>query len=647
MRGITRHGPASIAVIAAVTVLALLALGGAAPVSSPGRLAIAGSLPTWLSQAQQLGGTPGGSRIDFGLVVGMRDHDDAVATLRRISDPDSPEYGRWLSNKQFRDRYAPAPPDIAAVRDWILSQGFRVDKILPSGMYIEASGTAARVNKVFGTTVDNFSYRGALVHANAGELSFPSHTPKSVVRLIGGVLGIDQGAQLHELADPEPAPAPALTSGTPCSDYYGQRTATDQPAFDGRKQPYSICGYTPDQLQSAYGESSLLNAGIDGRGVTVAVVLAYASRTMPGDAQQYNRVHHQPLFRPGQYRQITPAADGYGRIQECDAQGAYVEQALDVEAVHAMAPGAGIVYVAGTDCDTGLTNAWAETIDNHVADIVTDSWSLGGDDAATAGADMVKFFDQFALEAALTGMTVVFATGDVSDGGTQPPATTVSFPTDDPYVTSVGATSLAIGRDGRRKFEYGWQSAYVRGARNGAWGPPDLHAGGGGGTSAIYPQPFYQKGVVPASTMRTVPDISVDGDSNTGFLLGATQSFPDGPRWSQFRLGGTSLSAPLLAGMIAVADQNAGHRLGFVNPLYYKMLKTPALYDVVAPSTPVAQVRADFVNGRDATGGRKFQLETIDTPTTLHDRTGYDTSTGVGAPNGPRFFDPPAGPAAR
>jgi subtilase family serine protease len=157
VRGITRPGPVSIAVIAAVTVLALLALGGAAPISSPGRLAIAGSLPNWLSQGQRLGVTPGNNRIDFGLVVRMRDHDDAVGTLQRISDPDSPDYGRWLSNEHFRSRFAPVPSDVAAVRDWILSQGFRVDKILPSGMYIEASGTAARVGKVFGTTVDNYT----------------------------------------------------------------------------------------------------------------------------------------------------------------------------------------------------------------------------------------------------------------------------------------------------------------------------------------------------------------------------------------------------------------------------------------------------------------------------------------------------------
>jgi hypothetical protein len=76
--------------------------------------------------------------------------------------------------------------------------------------------------------------------------------------------------------------------------------------------------------------------------------------------------------------------------------------------------------------------------------------------------------------------------------------------------------------------------------------------------------------------------------------------------------------------------------------LFYKRLNTPAMHDVVPPGKPVAQVRADFTNGSDAAGGRKFQLETIDTPTTLHDGTGYDTETGVGAPNGPRFFDPPA-----
>ena len=83
--------------------------------------------------------------------------------------------------------------------------------------------------------------------------------------------------------------------------------------------------------------------------------------------------------------------------------------------------------------------------------------------------------------------------------------------------------------------------------------------------------------------MRAVPDIAMPGDPNTGFEVGETQVFPDGTYWDQYRIGGTSLSSPLLAGVVAVADQFNRRSLGFINPLYYRMLGTRALHDIVAP----------------------------------------------------------------
>jgi hypothetical protein len=136
-----------------------------------------------------------------------------------------------------------------------------------------------------------------------------------------------------------------------------------------------------------------------------------------------------------------------------------------------------------------------------------------------------------------------------------------------------------------------------------------------------------------------VPDIAMVGDPNTGFQVGQTQVFPEGTHWDQYRIGGTSLSSPLLAGVIAVADQNAHHKLGFVNPFYYKLLSTSALDDIKAPVKPVTQVRTDFVNTFDPSGGLQFRLETIDTQaSTIHSRKGYDTETGTGTPNGSPFF---------
>jgi subtilase family serine protease len=324
---------------------------------------------------------------------------------------------------------------------------------------------------------------------------------------------------------------------------------------------------------------------------------------------------------------------------------------LDVEAVHAMAPGAKVVYVGGADDFTGLDEAWAQTIDDHVADIITNSWTDGVDDLADLGQSYIDYYLHFSLEAALTGQTVSFSTGDDGDhtaGGTDPASKTAEFPADVPYVIGAGGTSVAIGKSGQRLGEWGWQNAYSALSADGtSWAAPVYSSGGGGGPSQLFAQPFYQRGKVPARIAnfygrpaRTIPDISMPGDPNTGFEVGETQVFPDGTYWDQYRIGGTSLSSPLLAGALAVAYQKAGRPLGFVNPRLYNLLGTSALFDVVAPKSPVHQVRTDYANFLDSSEGYLFRLQTIDVQTsTLHSTKGYDDETGVGTPNGPAFFN--------
>jgi len=649
--------PLCYAAVAACFVLTTLAAPAAAePASaSVGRQALRGSGPGWLPKASDLGATSAAAVIHFGVLLTMRDQAGAEATLQRIADPSSASYGNWLSNAEFNARYAPDKAEVAAVQGWLSSQGIEVGETLPSGMYIEASGSAAQVAHIFGAELHNYSYRGKTVRANSAELSLPDGTPAVVSRVIIGVIGLDQGSTMKQPAsirpaDTLPGPAPGVRYGVePCSDYYGQKKAYDRPAAYGKIEPYVICGYTPQQYQSAYGESELLEAGVDGRGVTVAITDAYASPTIYQDAQQYNLVHDQPLFRHHQFSQITPGPDGYDNTDLCGAQGWYEEETLDVEAVHAMAPGANIVYVGAADCLSGLDDAWAAAIDKHIADVITNSWTDYVDDLPDLGAAYVAFYQQFSLEAALTGITVNFSSGDSGDhtaGGTDLASKSVEFPADLPFVTGVGGTSVLIGRRGEWLGEYGWQNAYSN-LVGGAWSPSTYSSGGGGGTSQLFAQPFYQVGNVPPSIseyyggapMRAVPDIAMAADPNTGFEIGMTQVFPDGIYWSQFRLGGTSLSSPLLAGVVAVADQVRHHALGFINPLYYHMLGTRAVHDLVAPASPLAEVRTDYVNFLDDTQGKFFRLRTIDVQTsTLHSTVGYDDETGVGSPNGPEFF---------
>ena len=643
----------AIGLLACGTVIGLTAAAGAASAAPQGRHPLDGSMPKWLHQARDMGASTSTQRMNFGVLLGMRDQAGATATLQAISDPASSSYGKWLTNAEFDARYAPAKSSVTAVQDWLRSEGFQITKTLPSGMYVEASGSVAKVESTFGTSVHNYSYLGKDVHANNSQLSLPAGTPAAVTSAVSGVIGIDQGTALKHTSDTEPGPPPGARYGVPpCSAYYAQKVASDKPTAYGKHQPYAVCGYGPQQLQGAYGESALLKAGINGRGTTVAITDAYAAPTIYQDAQKYNKVHHQPLFKPGQFSQIVPPADGFDQTNVCDPQGWYGEETLDVEAVHAMAPGAKVVFVGAPDCTSGLDNAWAETIDSHVADVITNSWGDATDDITLLGTDVVTFYEQFSTEAALTGITVNFSSGDAGDqtaGGTDLAAKTVDFPADLPFVTGVGGTSVFIGSHRQWLGEYGWQTDYST-LTKGAWtpAPPGTYSsGGGGGTSQLFAQPWYQAGKVPASIseyygstpMRAVPDIAMDADPNTGMIVGETQVFPDGTYWDQYRIGGTSLSSPLLAGVVAVASQAHHHPLGFINPLYYRLLGSSALHDTVAPTSPVAQVRTDYANLLDNSQGKTYKLQTIDVQSsTLHDIPGYDDETGVGTPRGPAFF---------
>ena len=131
------------------------------------------------------------------------------------------------------------------------------------------------------------------------------------------------------------------------------------------------------------------------------------------------------------------------------------------------------------------------------------------------------------------------------------------------------------------------------------------------------------------------------GDPQTGFLVGQTQTFPNGTaRYSEYRIGGTSLSSPLFAGVVAVANQTRGASLGFLNPRLYKLAGTDAFRDVNHSRTVTdAVVRVDYANGVNKKDGLLTSLRTINQTQSIYVRKGYDDVTGVGSPNGASFFN--------
>jgi subtilase family serine protease len=649
---------------AAITVAAL-ALGiTAAPAgaASSARTAVPGSVPRWAQPSRDRGDVASSNPVTVSVYLPLHGADAANALAQQVSDPASATYGQYLSPDAFSARFGATDADVAAVEGFLRGAGLTVGDAPSNNRYVEASGTLAQAEAAFSTTVHRYAYRGRLLNAPTRELSVPSSLSGKVL----AVTGLDQSGTLTRPQNDTPgatdtaqgvqpgagtgAPPPdAFVNAPPCSTYFGEKIATQYPSVNGSKVPFAPCGYTPSQYEGAYGTSGLLAHGVDGRGVTVAITDAYAAPTILQDANTYAASHGQAPFGKKQFSQILPKKPfRYGYDDKvngdlCGEQGWYGEETLDVEAVHAMAPGANVLYVAGRSCDDpDLLKALNTIVERRRADIITNSWGDIGEDVP---ADVLQAYTATFVQAALEGIGVFFSSGDDGDDSldTTDGSPAVDFPSTHPFVTAVGGTSLGVTQNNGYLFETGWATGTSGLSADGtAWDPPfpgDFLYGGGGGVSSLFGQPFYQRGVVPpglAKGHRATPDIAMDGDPQTGMLVGETQTFPDGTvKYSEYRIGGTSLSSPLYAGLEALADQAAGHPHGFANPAIYALNRSSVLHDVKGPTPYPAVVRVNYNNGVDASDGTTPLLRSLgDEAQSLHLAPGWDDLTGVGTPNG-------------
>ncbi|MEA2215722.1 MAG: hypothetical protein QOK19_1283 [Solirubrobacteraceae bacterium] len=672
-----------IAAVATIGSTFALAAAVQAPLAGAASVVQAGS--PLAKPSSSVGATPASAPVEFSVGLAPSDQAGAEALARAVSSPTSASYRQFLTAAQWEKRFSPSQAAVNSVKGWLREQGISVESVSADRMTIEASATAATIQHAFGTSLGQYRHRGKVVRLASAPLTVPT----SIAGLISGISGIDQN-----LATPdhvrEGAAAPArkaaakeiplpegFRNAPPCSIYYGEKLDTTDPAYGGgypSPLPYAPCGYIPSQYQSAYGLSGPISEGITGKGVTVAIVDAYVSPTLLEDGQRYASINQptQPLSS-GQFSELL--SPKFNNAEFCEANGWYGEQTLDVEAVHATAPGANLLYVGAKNCLNGMFQAVQRVVDGHLADVITNSWGdSGGDLLDSAGTR--RSFDNVLLMAIGTGIGVQFSSGDEGDEFANLGMTVADYPSSSPFQTSVGGTSLQVNQAGERTGELGWSTsksvlctaelAAAGACAKGKIGqyvpkaPGAFLYGGGGGTSYQYPEPSYQEGVVPnvlaernskltGIRNRVEPDISMDGDPSTGMLVGETQVFPDGTYYDQYRIGGTSLSSPLLAGVMALADQAAGAPLGFANPLLYKLAAKPssAFFDVT-PQPLQALVRNDFLNGVGPEEGIITSVRTLDyqgkekfcsgTGNCTHQKVaietaaGFDSMTGIGTP---------------
>ena len=513
-----------------------------------------------------------------------------------VSDPKSSDYRHFLTAAQLRQQFKPTSAEVSSVRQWLISSGLSVTRVSaasPAGAYIAVRGSVAAASKAFGVSFG--TYRGPGGQAARAPQSAAT-APSSVASYVLAVAGLDTAKSAIKPA--LPPPGPNYWVAKPCSTYYGQKTATNKPKAYGQYQPWNNCGYTPAQVRGAYGVTA---SGETGAGQTVAIVDAYASPTIKQDANQFATVVGDTGFGKGQFKQYKAGPYTLAGANECDAAGWYGEETLDVESVHGMAPDANVRYVAAGSCeDSDLAQADAYIVNNGLASIVSNSW---GEPASYS--TMSDAFNAIFELGAVEGVGFFFSSGDSGYEGpgedSISPYDQVDFPTSSPYVTSVGGTSLAIGKTNNYQWETSWGTlldplVHTKTGKKWQFTPPGKYptyydGSGGGGVSTAYGQPNYQAPVVPtalaeklpngttsSSPMRVIPDVAALADPSTGILVGQTTLQPDGKTYafSLSRIGGTSVACPTFAGIQADAQQKAGGPLGFANPAILRPVRRPA-----------------------------------------------------------------------
>jgi subtilase family serine protease len=406
---------------------------------------------------------------------------------------------------------------------------------------------------------------------------------------------------------------------------------------------YASPCYRPAQIQRAYHEGPLFARGITGRGRTIVIVDSFGSPTIRHDLRVFDRQFRLPA--PPSFRIIQPA----GPVPPYDPNdpervGWAGETTLDIEWAHSIAPGARLLLVETPVDETTGTTGFPEivraenyVINHHLGDVISQSFGTAEQTFPTVRS-LLRLRSAY-INAARQGVTVLAAAGDDgptsnanADGTLLFTHRVVDWPASDPLVTAVGGTQLQLTNTGRRTApDQVWNDSFNTAVNEVAFGNPGPNANAtGGGRSVVFGRPRYQDGVAGiVGRRRGIPDISMSA-ACSGVVDLYTSFGGQSAGWTVSC--GTSESSPLFAGIVALADQVAGHSLGLINPALYALAarRAPGLADITRGNNAVA-----FKQGGKLVTVRGFRA-----------RRGYDLASGTGTVNA-ALFVPELARAAR
>jgi len=520
-------------------------------------------------------------------------------------DPASPLYQRWLTPQEYGARFGLSAQDLAQISAWLQGHGLQIQEIAASNRLIAFSGTAAAVEETFHTAIHRYLVDGVSHLANSEEPQIPA----ALEGIVGGVVTLNDFRRTSEIAERK-----MLTNSRdnhrPIRLAGQERQGEVKPLYSSGSTHYLM----PADYSTIYDLNPLYTGGTTGVGTSIAIV--GRSNINVSDVTAFRTAAGLPANNPS----ILLVSANPGLVA-----GDQDESTLDVEWSGAVAPAAAVKLVVGES--TGATDGVdlsAQFIVNHTtAPVVSVSY---GTCEQHMGSTELAFYNGLWEQAASQGMSVLVAAGDAgaagcdSGGDSTGSGLAVNGLCSSPYSTCVGGTEFNEGSDSA---EY-WSATNTTSDGSAlsyipeeVWNESALDGGSGlwstgGGTSVVYPQPSWQKGVTGSdSGMRSVPDVAMAAAGHDGFIL-----YENGSYWI---ISGTSAAAPSFAGVMAlVVNAKNGVGQGNANTGLYPLVG--AAHNPFHP-TPSGNNSVPGVTGFTASGG------------------GYNLATGLGSVDGAVLVD--------
>jgi subtilase family serine protease len=651
--------------------------------------------------ARDLGPEDVSKRITVNVWLNLHNKSALDKLVREMYQEGSANYHRWLTMEQYKASFAPTARDASVVREFLESHNLSVAAIDKNNHYVTALGRVSDVQSAFNVQIERFSVKG--------EIHRMATTEPKVAGAAGAVIAAVQVSDLGYSSNARPAMDPdtgvpysgvPVTSGPSSNGLFFSaeclRPPETQTFTTGGSAPIAIyagnryganitsgapnlppCGYDSAEIQTAYGLNGLYSKGLNGAGQTIVIVDAFGSNTILSDANLFSGLNGLPALTPSNFQIFTPTGPATCTATNgCIAGNWQFETTLDVEWAHSIAPGANIALVLAADNSfTNLDAANLFAVENKLGHVISNSFGIQEVVLAELDPSELTVENGIAELAASTGISLDVSSGDSGDFVAVDEAelgvavASVSANADSPFATGVGGTSTFLDTHNNIELETGWGLNETRIA-NPTPNPPVIPPlqlgfvfGAGGGTSAVYAKPSFQKSL-PGS-FRLVPDISMNADPETGSEIIVTPDSVPGDPQEVAVFGGTSLSCPMFSGLWAIANQAAGVPLGQAAPYMYKLhgaaitdvtdLTLVSLLDVfgivIDPPNPIViespnSLAAPLENTKNyvsalfqSSTSTRWDVFTFGTDSSLTVGLGWDDVTGVGTPNGVPFVE--------